>query len=102
MQTSVERLEDKVIVQPAEDLVGAGVSELRATLRDIAGECVGDLVLDLRQVRMIDSSGIGLLVAAHNSMRRQGGRLSVVHAPADILHLMRSMRIHQHFSVSGD
>lgn len=102
MQTSVERLEDKVIVQPAEDLVGGGVGELRTMLRIVTGENCRDLVLDLRQVRMIDSSGIGLLVAAHNSMRRQAGRLSVVHASADILHLMRSMRIHQHFSVSGD
>lgn len=102
MQTNVERLDDRVIVQPAEDLAGAGVAELRRMLRDIAATCSGELVMDLRQVRMIDSSGIGLLVAAHNSLRRQGGRLAVVHASEDILHLMRSMRIHQHFSVSGD
>jgi anti-anti-sigma factor len=102
MQTNVERLEDRTVVQPAEDLVGAGVGELRTALRDIAGASSGDLVLDLQKVRMIDSSGIGLLVAAHNSMRRQGASLSVVHASADILHLMRSMRIHQHFEVSGD
>lgn len=102
MQTSIERLEDKVIVQPATDLVDVGVSELRTTLRDVAAAGSLNLVLDLRQVRMVDSSGIGLLVAAHNSMRRLGGSLAVIHASADILQLMRSMMIHQHFSVSGD
>jgi anti-anti-sigma factor len=102
MQASIERLEDKVIVQPTTDLVDVGVSELRTTLRDVAGAGSQNLVLDLRQVRMVDSSGIGLLVAAHNSMRRLGGSLAVIHASADILQLMRSMRIHQHFSVSGD
>jgi len=102
MRASVERLEDKVIVQPIEDLVDVGVSELRTTLREVAGAGSHNLVLDLRQVRMVDSSGIGLLVAAHNSMRRLGGSLAVIHASADILQLMRSMRIHQHFSVSGD
>jgi len=46
--------------------------------------------------------GIGLLISAHNSLRRRGGRLAVVHASKDVLELFHMMRIHQHFNVSGD
>jgi anti-anti-sigma regulatory factor len=51
---------------------------------------------------MVDSSGIGLLISAFNSLRKVGGHLAVIHASADILALFQSMRMHQHFSVSGN
>jgi anti-anti-sigma factor len=56
----------------------------------------------LESVKSIDSTGIGLLVSAHNSLRRAGGELSVIHVSNDILDLFHAMRIHQHFSVSGN
>jgi anti-anti-sigma regulatory factor len=50
---------------------------------------------------MVDSTGLGLLISAHNSISKTGGKLAVIHASKEILDLFRSMRIHQHFSVSG-
>ncbi len=60
-----------------------------------------EITLDLTDVQMLDSRGIGLLIAAHNTLLKKGGRLTVVHASPEILELLRTMRIHQHFSVSG-
>jgi anti-anti-sigma factor len=51
---------------------------------------------------MVDSSGIGLLISAYNSLRKTGGSLVVIHASADILELFQTMRMHQHFSISGN
>jgi anti-anti-sigma regulatory factor len=59
------------------------------------------LTLDLAGTRMVDSTGIGLLISAHNSLKKAGGDLTVIHASKDILDLFWTMRIHQHFSVSG-
>jgi anti-anti-sigma regulatory factor len=50
---------------------------------------------------MVDSAGIGLLISAHNSLKKAGGELTVIQVSKDILDLFRTMRIHQHFSVSG-
>jgi anti-anti-sigma factor len=91
-----------VVVRPGCDVVAAAVPELRAALRVAATESAGELVVDLSAVTMVDSAGIGLLISAHNSMRKSGGHLSVIHVSADIFDLFRSMRIHQHFSVSGN
>lgn len=83
------------------DLVASSVPRVRALLRDLVTEGVQKLVIDLSNVQMVDSAGLGLLISAHNSIKKMGGQLSVVEASADIVELFTTMRIHQHFSVSG-
>ena len=83
-------------------IVAATIPELRLKLRGMVESGVRDLVIDLATVRMVDSSGIGLLVSAHNSLRKVGGQLAVIHASGDLLELFHSMRMHQHFPVSGN
>lgn len=82
--------------------MAASVPGLRSAMREVVSEGVLELTVDLTGCQMIDSSGLGVLVSAHNSLHKLGGRLAVVHASKDILELFKVMRIHQHFSVSGD
>ena len=101
--TLVTREDNKAVVQPSGDtMVAATIPELRLKMRDIVGDGVRDLVIDLSGIRMVDSSGLGLLIAAHNSLSKVGGQLAVIHASNDLLELFRSMRMHQHFTVSGN
>lgn len=101
--TVITREDNKAVVQPAGDtIVAATIPELRSTMRGILEEGVRDLTIDLASVRMVDSSGLGLLIAAHNSLRKVGGRFAVIHACTDLLELFQSMRMHQHFSVTGN
>jgi anti-anti-sigma factor len=94
--------ENRMVVRPAGDVVAASVPALRVTMRDIVGKGAREVVVDLANVEMVDSTGIGLLISAHNSLHKLGGRLAVIHASHEIMDLFRTMRIHQHFSVSGD
>jgi anti-anti-sigma factor len=98
----VTREHNQAVVQPPGELVAASVAGLRSTMRGIVGDGVRDLVIDLANVQMVDSMGIGLLISTHNSLRRVGGQLAVIHASKEILDLFMAMRIHQHFSVSGE
>lgn len=90
------------ILQPEGDLVAAKLPAIRSKLQDMVGAGVRRLTIDLTQTEMVDSAGIGLLISAHNSLKKAGGELAVIHASSDILALFRTMRIHQHFSVSGN
>ncbi len=87
-------------VYPAGDVVAALVPELRSALRDALAHGVRKMIIDFAHVEMVDSTGLGLLISAHNSINKAGGKLAVIHASREILELFRSMRIHQHFSVS--
>jgi len=89
------------MVIPAGDVVATSVSELRPAMRDLLRAGVQDMILDLAHAEMLDSTGIGLLLAAYNSISKAGGTFSVVKASDEIVELLRSMRVHQHFSVSG-
>jgi anti-anti-sigma factor len=88
------------VVHPAGDVVAASVPELRSALREALANGVLDMAIDFAGVSMVDSTGLGLLISAHNSISKAGGKLAVIHASKEILDLFRSMRIHQHFSVS--
>ena len=95
--------DDKAVLRPAgNEIVAASIPELRSKMRGIVAEGVRELVVDMTDVHMVDSSGIGLLISAYNSLSKVGGRLAVIHASAEILELFQTMRMHQHFSVSGD
>lgn len=91
----------RAVIQPnGEDIVAANVPDFRSRIRGALEDGVTELVVDMTHVTMVDSSGIGLLISAHNSLRKRGGRLSVTNVSPEILDLFRSMRIHQHFSVT--
>ncbi len=92
----------RIVVKPAADIVAATVTELRAVLRSALDDSgINLLVIDLEQTQMVDSMGIGLLISAFNSISKSGGRLEIVNASADILSLFKTMRMHQHFRISG-
>jgi anti-anti-sigma factor len=101
-EVSAIQTDSRAVIRPEADVIAASVADLRSRMRDLIGAGVRDLVVDLSAVQMVDSAGLGLLISAHNSLRKAGGHISVVHASPDIYELFRTMRIHQHFSVSGD
>jgi anti-anti-sigma factor len=101
MPINLTDTEGGVIFCPSGDVVAESEPELRASLRSLASAGVKNIVVDLKNVQMMDSAGLGLLVAVHNSLRKSGGQLSVIHASAALLELFQSMRMHQHFNISG-
>ena len=79
----VQRRDDVAIVQPRGELDVATVEALRAALDGI--ESAGRLVLDLRGLSFIDSTGLHLLMALHRRAQRDGFELSLLapEAPVD-------------------
>lgn len=83
------------------DLTAALVPELKPLLKQLIDEGTKQLAFDLSRTGLVDSSGIGLLIAAHNSMGKSGGRLVVTGASPEIVHLFKTMRLDRHFGMAG-
>lgn len=95
-----ENLSGGPVLRPGEDIVASMASRFKETLRKAAADHPGGLTIDMAGVEMIDSVGLGLLVAAHNSLAKQSGKLTLVNVSQDILSLLRAMRLDKHFRVN--
>ncbi|WP_428563144.1 MAG: ATP-binding protein [Solidesulfovibrio sp. DCME] len=94
------RTEDgQTVLCPAGDIVASIADELRGRIKEILQAADGPLVIDLSRVELIDSVGIGLLIAVHNTLGKKGGRLALRHVNADLAALLRTMRLDKHFQV---
>jgi anti-sigma B factor antagonist len=58
--------------------LGDAVDSLRATFDDLAGTGAFRYVVDLSEISMLDSSGIGLLVQYLTNTKQQGGSLKLL------------------------
>jgi anti-anti-sigma factor len=59
------------------------------------------ITIDLESAEVIDSSGIGILVATYNELQNMNGNLAVINANENIMKMLRIMRLDTHFSISG-
>jgi anti-anti-sigma factor len=97
--TEVAKAAQMAELKPAHDVVASRVDELRAQMKGLLEQGAKNLQIDLAGVEMIDSVGLGLFIAAHNSLQKVGGKLTVVNASTHLHDLFRNMRLDQHFSV---
>jgi anti-sigma B factor antagonist len=78
LSLEVLRSGDSVTVRAAGDLDLATVVQLDGLLAEEEQDAA-TVVVDLRAVRFIDSSGLAVLLAAHQRARRRGARFVAVH-----------------------
>ena len=71
---------DEVVVAPAGELDLASAALLERELRELPGD-VERVVVDLRGVEFIDSTGLRLLLSVRNDAKRARRRLNVVPGP---------------------
>ena len=59
-------------------------AELREAIREAVDAGAQNILLNMKRVTKLDSSGIGELVAAHITISREGGRLLLVGLAANL------------------
>ncbi len=90
---------EAIEVKLDKDIVSTTVGAIKAELMDLVAFKPMELRLDLAKVQLMDSMGIGVLVATHNSLKKNGGSLRLIHVPGPVAKLLRSMRLDRHFQV---
>lgn len=97
----IVRTGERAVVSFEGDLTSSTVLEVRPRLGALMSGGVRELVFDFGSTVFVDSSGIGMLLSAHNWLSKAGGRLEVIHASEEILSLFRAMRLDKRFSLRG-
>jgi anti-sigma B factor antagonist len=82
--------------------LGVPVDRLRDTFQDLAGSGAACFILDLADVDMIDSSGLGLLVRYLTTAKQQGGTIKLLNPSKFSIKVMKMMGILNLFEVFQD
>lgn len=90
---------DGITFRPGRDLVASTVEGVRVEIAGLLAENESRLTMDLDGVGMVDSLGMGLFVAVHNTLRARGGGLSLINVAPRIHDLLQAMRLTSHFAV---
>lgn len=92
---------ERAVVAFDGDLTSATVLDVRPKLAALMNGGVRELVFDFGNTLFVDSSGIGMLLSAHNWLSKAGGRLEVIDASNEVLSLFHAMRLDKRFPVKG-
>ena len=82
-------------------LVSTTANEIRDMLLEHINSGITELTIDMAQVETVDSSGIGVLISAQNTIRPKNGIIKVINISTNILKMFKIMRLDKHFEVSG-
>jgi anti-sigma B factor antagonist len=82
--------------------LGEGSVVLRDTIRDLVAKGQKKILLNLGDVTYIDSSGIGELVSAFTSVRREGGDLKLLNLTKKVHDLLQITKLYTVFDIKDD
>ena len=99
MTTNIEENKN-IIVKPGSDLTVSSATKLRQQLKEFVDGGITGIVIDLADVKIVDSIGISVLFAAHNTLKKIGGKFSVVNVSPDLKKLFCRVGLSMHFSIT--
>ncbi len=91
--------EKKATVKIQGDIVSSAIDGLKSEFKETIENGITEILLDLSEVKYIDSLGIGLLVATHKSLMKSDSNLQLSNVSEDILKILNMLRLDQHFQI---
>jgi anti-sigma B factor antagonist len=103
MQTTLRQVGDVAVLDISGRItLGEGNVMLRDIVRELTEKGSKKIVLNLREVQYVDSSGIGELVKAHTTVRNKGGQLKLVNLNERVSNLLELTRLVAVFDIAAD
>jgi anti-sigma B factor antagonist len=89
MDIQVTEQGDYTILKLSGDIDYFNISLLKTAIFQLINDKIPKLILDLKDVKYMDSSGIGLIVTAYKVMNRYGGTIGLMHVIDEIQVLLK-------------
>ena len=103
IRTSTRQVENVLIVDIIGELrLGEGTDVLRNLVRDLVNSGYKGILLNLRDVRHIDSAGVGELMSCYTTVRNAGGQLKLMNLSKNVHNLLQITKLYTLFEVAED
>lgn len=95
----ITRNGDQVTIKPGVDVIASMAEDFKNELLAAINDSKDDFFIDLDGVEMVDSVGIGVIIAAHNTLDQANRTLKVINVIKDVYGLFTTMRLNRRFTV---
>jgi len=103
LRQSTRQVDDIIIIDCAGRItVGEGNIQLREAIQALAAQGKNKLILNLVELEFIDSAGIGEIVRAHTTLRKQGGHMKLLNPHKKVHDLLRATMLTSVFEIHSD
>jgi len=103
IKTSTRQIEHVVIVDTIGELrLGEGTNVLRRVISELLEDDYKSILLNLRDVRHIDSAGVGELMSCYTSVQNRGGQLKLMNLSKNVHNLLMITKLYTIFEVAED
>jgi anti-sigma B factor antagonist len=90
---------DLTVLRISGSLDALSTPELRPMIETLVAEKRGAITVDLSELRIIDSSGVGAIVSLYKRMRAVGSKVEVIGLKDQPLAIFRLLRLDRIFTV---
>ena len=91
----------KKAIKPGKEIVESMVEDFKGKLLKIINQDIKELEIDMKNVKDIDSAGLGLLIAAKNSVDQSDGKLILTNVPENIESLFQILGLEEYFNLGS-
>jgi anti-sigma B factor antagonist len=100
MEIKTEHTDGVAVLFIKEDRLDANNSEeLKAELRRLCGGGTKDMIIDLKEIHFIDSSGLGALVSGYKNASTLHGSLKLSNLQSQVKSMFELTRLHRVFDI---
>ncbi len=92
--------DNRIVFKPEKNLTGEYTEKLKEELSKTLDKKVVELVIDLSNVELIDSTGLAVLVATHKSIRQKEGEFKLVNVSEAIFDLFKLTHLDRFFNLN--
>jgi anti-sigma B factor antagonist len=102
-QTTTRQAGDVTIIDARGRIAfGEGVTKLRETVASLVTGGSKKVILNLKEVDYVDSSGMGEMVRSHMAIRKQGGQLKLANLSKMVNELLTATSMNKVFDIQPD
>jgi anti-sigma B factor antagonist len=99
MKSEIQIIGGYQLISFFEEINIYNAGEIKAYLAALFDEHKKSLILDLRQVNFIDSSGLGALLVLHKKLQNEKGALILANVNLEIMSIFRMTMLEQVFRI---
>jgi anti-sigma B factor antagonist len=100
MKLKTKEINDVTVIELDGNMIGGpDASALNDYLHEIITKDKKNVVIDLKSVSFINSSGLGMLIGSMTTMRNSGGELKLANASKKIENLLEMTKLHKVFDI---